>query len=217
MIQKYLPPLIFACVFFVDLSQKAFSETTYLGTAGIGSSNYFIGAAGFYMLPVTFSDQIKVAPGVGTRGAYFHGLKRNYQTGGDKERESQGVEFLKINNTQHLALNAAVAIKGEYLPWGIFIGFNIDSFGWTFAPKKSTEGLELEGGGWNILRYAYNDIGTLHSETYVGKNLPKLNIGLRLGTTHSVTQYRISSDETSFQAKRFLNFSDTFFIGVSFY
>lgn len=197
------------------LSHTAASETLYLGTAGVGDNHYFGSGAGFYSVPVRLFESFELAPGIGGRATYFYGAKRKYQTGGVRERESQSLEFLQIKNAQHLSVNNAVAIEGRYLPWGVFAGFNIDTVGWSFAPKRSLDGIDLDGSGWNSLRGGYNDLGTLHSEAYIGMKVPHWDLALRLGTSHSVTQYRTISDGSPLAARRFLNFSDTFFVGVS--
>jgi hypothetical protein len=196
---------------------NAFSESIWQSSTGLGSRHYFVSSGGFFNFPIHFLEKnvgLRLVPGAGVRVTYLEATSRIYQTAGKKEREDNAIEKIEINGTQHLALNTAISIAGEYVPWGVFIGFNIDILGYTVASKRSLKDSKLDGGGVNLLRYGYNDLGTLHSETFVGMNFPKHRFHVRLGTTHSATQYKVKESISGVRASRFLNFSDTVFIGV---
>lgn len=195
---------------------SAFADQVWQTSAGLGSKHYFVSSGWFFQFPIEGIHSLRFYPGLGARFTYLESTSRTYQTAGIKERNEKPIERVTIKGTKHGALNGAVSIIGEYVPWGMFIGFNIDILGYTFAPQKKSGDASLDGSGINLLRYAYNDFGTLHSEAFVGMNFPKQRIQVRVGTTHSATQYKAKTPIAGISGNRFLNFSDTIFVGFGF-
>lgn len=157
---------------------------------------------------------LSVQGGLKSRFVHLTGDKRKYQTGGFDDRKNCCIENITVKNTKHTALNQGFFIEIASSAFPIFVGFNLDLFGYTFAEKNSYDDIQLDGGGWNLFRWAYNDLGTLHSETYVGALISKYSV--KIGTSHSSTQYRIVGNAGPLRTSRFLNFSDTVFASVGY-
>lgn len=200
---------------FICFSSVSKGEVTSTAALGSGSKHQLATAAGFYNLEVFEIAGASFLGQIGGRFSYFSGDKRTYQTGNTKDRTDFGIETLELKATSHLALNTAIGFEITKLPWGLGAGFNIDVLGYGYSPKKTKDGISLNGSGLNSLRNAYNDIGTLYSEMYVSKRFEQLKCGIKLGTSHSVTQYRAESQIADYRTRRFLNFSDSYIVGLS--
>ena len=196
-------------------STASFGGATSMAVVGLGSGHQLVSAAGFYNLELLEVFGVKAVGQIGGRLSYFAGEKRTYQTGNTKDRVDFGIEKLELKATCHLALNSAVGFEIRHLPWNLGAGFNIDVFGYGYSPKKTNGDVSLNGSGINALRNAYNDVGTLYSEMYLSKRFDNSKIGVLVGTTHSVTQYRAESDLPGYRTRRFLNFADSYIVGVS--
>ena len=205
--------LTILCVLF---SAASYGETTSTAAVGLGSEHQLVSAAVFYNLELLEALSAKVVGQIGGRLSYFSGQKLTYQSANTKDRDNFAIENLEVNGTNHLAFNSAVGFELRNLPWNLGAGFNIDVFGYSYSPKKKIGEVSLDGSGINIFRYAYNDIGSLYSEIYLSKRFDSTKIGLLIGITHSVTQYRAESDLPGYRTRRFLNFADAFIVGVSY-
>jgi hypothetical protein len=195
-------------------SKLALAEATTSVVGGFGPDTRLTSAAGFYKLQIFELHTLKVTGHLGGRFSYFSGQELTYQTATTKDRNDSGVETLRISGTSHLALNTAIGFEVTGLPWGLGGGFNIDVLGYSYSPKKSVGGITMNGSSMNALRNAYNDIGTLYSEVFLSKRFEDSALGIKVGTTHSVTQYRAESDIPNYRTRRFLNFSDAYVLGV---
>jgi hypothetical protein len=186
------------------------------GGYGYGTNN----SAASFGYQRTVSDGIdlfaslNLQGGLKSRLVHLSAEERKYQTAGSADRENGPIENITVKNTKQTAVNQGFFIELASSSFPVFVGFNLDLFGYTFAEKNSSDGIELDGGGWNLFRWAYNDLGTLHSETYLGVLINQYTI--KVGTSHSSTQYRVVGNTGSLRTTRFLNFSDTVFASVGY-
>lgn len=197
------------------ISATAGAEVTTMAVGGYGAKHHLLSSAGFYNIGLLTLGDLKLDGQVGGRLTYFSGQKHIYQTANTRDRVDNGIEKLELKGTAHTAINSAIGFEVEYTPWGIGAGFNIDVYGYSYAPKKTLGDVTLDGSSVNVLRNAYNDIGSLYSEFFVSKRINSSGVSIKAGTTHSVTQYRAQSELGGYRTRRFSNFSDTFIVGAA--
>ena len=213
---KTVKRIIILVLFLASPSYAASSHGLLEGGFGFGGKNsvavfsYERSLFGGFELLADLSIQA----GLKSRLVHLVGDDLKYQTAGSGDRKKGPIESVTVKNSKHTAVNQGffVELASSYYP--IVAGFDLDLLGYTFAAKNSSEDVKLEAGGWNVFRWAYNDLGTLHSEIYLG--VKHGQYVFKVGTSHSSTQYRVVEHSGTLQTSRLLNFSDTFFLAAGF-
>ena len=199
-------------VMFHSIVSRA--ESAFDADLGFESKSHLQSVAGFRSINFEAGELLTFKARLGLRLTHFLGADRKYQTANNRDRADNGIEFIKIEKSQHLSGNLSAGLESLYTPLEIGFGFGIDFLGYSFSPKVSFNGVDLDGNGLNALRWTYNDMGSLHSETYFVKYFDGSIWSVKIGTTHSVNQYRAKDDIAGVKTKRFLSFSDTIFVGL---